>query len=285
MTSYFQLIILALLLLLPILYESSARFRYYTKFAVYGVGITLNAAILWPIFMLRPRNVRNFKIGGLFCRPISKVIGIKWTLRGEEYISQDQPYVIVANHQTSLDILGMLDIWGIMDKCTAVAKKELFYVFPFGITSWLGGLIFIDRKSGDKSRTMLNSLGDYLKRERIKLWIFPEGTRRNTNDIHAFKKGAFHIAISEQIPIMPVIYSSYTPFLDSKRKIFDNGEVIITTLPPISTVGMTTKDIDELMEKTKALMKDVYVETSAEINAKFMKSKISGIDKKIEKSN
>ncbi|XP_055680410.1 1-acyl-sn-glycerol-3-phosphate acyltransferase alpha [Lutzomyia longipalpis] len=284
MTSYFQLIILALLLLLPILYESSARFRYYTKFTVYCVGITVNAAILWPVFMCRPWNVRNLKIGGLFCRPISKIIGIKWTLRGEEYISQDKPFVIVANHQSSLDVLGMLDIWDVMDKCTVVAKKELFYVWPFGLSSWLGGLIFIDRKSSDKSRTILNSVGDYLKRERVKLWIFPEGTRRNTNDIHAFKKGAFHIAISEQIPIMPVIFSSYTPFIDSKKKIFDNGEVIITTLPPISTAGMTTKDIDALMEKTKGLMKDVYVETTAEISAKFMKSKISGIEKKVEKA-
>uniref|UniRef100_A0A1B0DGV9 1-acyl-sn-glycerol-3-phosphate acyltransferase n=1 Tax=Phlebotomus papatasi TaxID=29031 RepID=A0A1B0DGV9_PHLPP len=223
-------------------------------------------------------------IGGLFCRPISKIIGIKWTLRGEEYMSQDKPFVIVANHQTSLDILGMLDIWDVMDKCTVVAKRELFYAWPFGLSAWLGGLIYINRNSSDKSRMILNSVGDYLKKDRVKLWIFPEGTRRNTNDIHAFKKGAFHIAISEQLPILPVIFSSYTHFLDSKRKVFDNGEVIITTLPPISTVGMTTKDIDGLMEKTKALMKNVYLETTAEVNAKFMKSKISGMGKKDEKA-
>ncbi|XP_059616445.1 1-acyl-sn-glycerol-3-phosphate acyltransferase alpha [Phlebotomus argentipes] len=285
MTSYFQLIILALLLLLPILYESSAVFRYYTKFTVYCLGITINATILWPIFMFRPWNVRNLKIGGLWCRPISKIIGIKWTLRGEEYISQDKPYVIVANHQSSLDILGMLDIWHIMDKCTVVAKRELFYAWPFGLAAWLCNIIFIDRKSADKSRSTLNNMGDYLKGDRVKLWVFPEGTRRNSNDIHAFKKGAFHIAISEQLPILPVVFSSYSLFLDSKRKIFDNGEIIITTLPPISTAGMTTKDIDALMEKTKGLMKSVYLESTAEMNAKFMKTKISSIEKKDEKAS
>ncbi|GAB0088880.1 1-acyl-sn-glycerol-3-phosphate acyltransferase [Sergentomyia squamirostris] len=285
MTSYFQLIILALLLLVPILYESSAVFRYYTKFCVYCIGISINSLILGPIFLMRPFNVRNLKIGGLLCRPISKVIGVKWILRGEEFMSQDKAFVIVANHQSSLDVLGMLDIWDVMDKCTVVAKKELFYAWPFGFSAWLGGLTFIDRNRGEKSRKQLNEMGQYLKRDRVKLWVFPEGTRRNTNEIHAFKKGAFHTAISEEIPILPVVFSSYTYFLDSKRKVFDNGEVIITTLPPISTAGMTSKDIDVLMEKTKSQMKSVYLETSAEVNAKFLKTKVSGIEKKEEKVN
>lgn len=57
----------------------------------------------------------------------------------------------------------------------------------------------------------------------IKLWIFPEGTRHNTGEIHPFKKGAFHVAIRSQLPILPVVYSSYY-FLSAEEKRFDAGK-------------------------------------------------------------
>jgi len=37
--------------------------------------------------------------------------------------AKEQACIIVANHQSLLDILGMFDIWSVMDKCTVVAKK------------------------------------------------------------------------------------------------------------------------------------------------------------------
>lgn len=60
----------------------------------------------------------------------------------------------------------------------------------------------------------------------IKLWVFPEGTRHNTGDIHPFKKGAFHLAITSQLPILPVVYSQYY-FLDEKNRRFDHGKTIL----------------------------------------------------------
>lgn len=58
----------------------------------------------------------------------------------------------------------------------------------------------------------------------LKLWMFPEGTRRNTGEIHSFKKGAFHVAINGQIPILPIVYSQYY-FMDEKQRKFDNGKL------------------------------------------------------------
>jgi 1-acyl-sn-glycerol-3-phosphate acyltransferase len=54
------------------------------------------------------------------------------------------------------------------------------------------------------------------------MWVFPEGTRNNTGDILPFKKGAFHVAIAAQVPVLPVIFSSYY-FLDNKNKEFESG--------------------------------------------------------------
>lgn len=143
----------------------------------------------------------------------------------------------------------MFNIWHVMKKCTVVAKRELFYAWPFGLAAWLAGLIFIDRVKGEKARDILNQVNSKIKKQNIKLWVFPEGTRRNTGEIHNFKKGAFHMAIDEQIPILPVVFSSYCTFLNDKKKILNAGNIIITTLPPVSTEGLTKDDLPELLEK------------------------------------
>ncbi|XP_029721930.2 1-acyl-sn-glycerol-3-phosphate acyltransferase alpha [Aedes albopictus] len=163
----------------------------------------------------------------------------------------------------------MFDFWHVMDKCTVIAKKELLYTGPFGIAAWLSGLIFIDRKNAEKAHTAMNECTDMLKEKRTKLWVFPEGTRRNTNEIHQFKKGAFHVAVRSQLPIMPVVYSSYGSFLDDKAKILNNGHVIVTTLEPIETKGLTSEDIPELMERVRTVMLDTFKATTKEVENKY----------------
>jgi len=66
-----------------------------------------------------------------------------------------------------LFVTGMFDIWPVMDKCTVVAKKELFYAWPFGLAAWLCGLIFIDRMNTDKARTTINRATTLIKEKKV----------------------------------------------------------------------------------------------------------------------
>jgi len=43
------------------------------------------------------------------------------------------------------------------------------------------------------------------------------------------------------------------------------GRILVTTLPPISTEGLSTNDVEELMEKTRKAMNEVFHATSREI--------------------
>ena len=61
----------------------------------------------------------------------------------------------------------MFDIWPVMDKCTVVAKKEIFYAWPFGLAAWLCGLIFIDRMNSEKARTVINTATDNIKEKKV----------------------------------------------------------------------------------------------------------------------
>lgn len=155
-----------------------------------------------------------------------------------------------------------------MYKTTVVAKRELLYVWPFGVCAWLCGLIFINRYEAEKAKNTMNKAMERLKKEDIKLWVFPEGTRRNTGQLHDFKKGAFHVAINAQVPILPVVFSSYSSFLNDELRVLNSGEVIIEALPEISTKGLTIDDIGKVMDHTRSLMEMKFTENSKEIISK-----------------
>ncbi|XP_017011019.2 1-acyl-sn-glycerol-3-phosphate acyltransferase alpha [Drosophila takahashii] len=277
MSSFIELLGLFLLLMLPFLYETNHIFRYYFKFMLYYGIVSFNSIVLIPAFLTRPCDVRNLLWASTWCHRVSTLIGLRWELRGKEHLAKDQACIIVANHQSSLDVLGMFDIWHVMNKCTVVAKRELFYAWPFGLAAWLAGLIFIDRVRGEKARETLNDVNRRIKKQRIKLWVFPEGTRRNTGELHPFKKGAFHMAIDQQIPILPVVFSSYCTFLNDKKKILNAGRIVITTLPPVSTEGLTKDDIDVLMERVRSQMSETFKLSSAEALQRYIPMMKSGV--------
>ena len=55
-----------------------------------------------------------------------------------------------------------------------------------------------------------------------------------------FKKGAFNIAIRAQIPVIPIVFSSYLQFYSKEKRYYhDNGEVIAEVLDPIPTKGVS----------------------------------------------
>lgn len=180
-----------------------------------------------------------------------------------------------------MSIAGMFDIWPVMNKCTVIAKRELFFAWPFGLAAWLAGLIFINRMQSDGTRKQLTVAANNIKNKKIKMWIFPEGTRRNTGQLHPFKKGAFHVAIDAQLPILPIVYSSYRTFLDDKQKQMNSSRIIISTLPPIQTTGLTKIDLDRLMQHTYDVMNKEYHLITKEV---FEQSELSSATRKLQKS-
>ncbi|GCB83188.1 hypothetical protein scyTo_0023912, partial [Scyliorhinus torazame] len=57
----------------------------------------------------------------------------------------------------------------------------------------------------------------------IRLWVFPEGTRNHDGNMLPFKRGAFHLAVQAQVPIIPVVFSSYNDFYNRAEKRFTSG--------------------------------------------------------------
>ncbi|KAK6641083.1 hypothetical protein RUM44_012784 [Polyplax serrata] len=215
----------------------------------------------------RPRNWKNALIPAAGLRLIKRLFGFRWKVMGHQNIVRDSGSVVLINHQSIIDLIALAELWPIMDNCTVISKKEIFYLGPFGLASYLWGTIFIDRLNPDKAKDTINKTGETVRRRKAKLCMFPEGTRHGGDELLPFKKGAFHVAIASRVPIQPVVVSKYY-YIDYKKKRFDSGYTQIEILPPISTEGYTRDNIDELVEKTHQIMSKRYKELNKEVLGK-----------------
>lgn len=144
----------------------------------------------------------------------------------------------------------------------------LLFTGPFGLGAWLCGLVFINKDSRDGGKQRMNDAMEELKKKKIKLVVFPEGYRNHSGEIVEFKKGAFHMAIQSQVPIVPVVFSSYKFFMRKSERIFESGDVIIEALPEIPTEGLTSSDVGKLVEQTRNAMIEKYESLNREIENK-----------------
>ncbi|VVC36829.1 Hypothetical protein CINCED_3A000712 [Cinara cedri] len=220
----FEITSTLVIMFIIIMYTSSHAFRYYAKYALFTVLSYISATIFIPLMLRRPRDYRNGLLPAWGGRQISKMLGLTWEMRGQENIVQGSGCVVLINHQSCLDLLVLSEIWPVMDRCTVISKKEIFYFWPFGLASWLWGTIFIDRLNVASAQSTINKTGQAILQRKARLCMFPEGTRHGGLELLNFKKGAFHVAISSQCPIQPVVVSQYF-FLDHKKHIFDSGKI------------------------------------------------------------
>ena len=118
---------------LPGLYDYCPKFKFWLKFSVYYIWLMLASLIMIPLSITRPGSVDNARLGAKLMTPMSRVLGLSWSLQGQvELLTSTQPCVIVANHQSSVDLLGMFQIWDAVGRMSVIAKQSLMYYGPFG---------------------------------------------------------------------------------------------------------------------------------------------------------
>jgi 1-acyl-sn-glycerol-3-phosphate acyltransferase len=117
-------------------------------------------------------------------------------------IDRKKKYVIIANHQSLLDILVVAATLPLNFKF--LAKRELFYVPIMGWAMALAGYIPLNRSSHESGKMAVLKISKYLKKGASVL-LFPEGTRSRDGRIHAFKMGAFKLSRETGCAILPVV--------------------------------------------------------------------------------
>ncbi|XP_045512974.1 1-acyl-sn-glycerol-3-phosphate acyltransferase alpha-like [Pieris brassicae] len=262
---YGFVIMLATYILKKLFSETPNNIKFQSKFLVFYIWTSFVALFTLPFFVFRPRNVKNSLCGAQIVKHVTKLIEVKWHLRNGRILAEDRGAVIISNHQSSLDILGLFNVWHVAVKVAAIARKELFYIWPFGLAAYLAGVVFIDRNSTKDAYKQLKITSDVMIKNKTKIWIFPEGTRnKDFTKLLPFKKGGFNIAVAAQVPIIPVVISPYY-FINRKKNIFNKGHAIIQCLEPVPTKGLTMEDVPKLITKVRNIMEIAYKELSKEV--------------------
>ncbi|KAF2453905.1 hypothetical protein BDY21DRAFT_366627 [Lineolata rhizophorae] len=174
-----------------------------------------------------------------------------------------RPAVFVGNHQTELDVLLLACIFP--PYCSVTSKKSLKY-WPFlGWFMTASKTVFIDRANRTSAVAAFDGAAEQMRRERQSVFIFPEGTRSyaETPMLLPFKKGAFHLAVQAQVPVVPVVAANYSHILNMKKRVFNPGGIRTKVLRPIPTTGMTAADVPALAERVRDLMLRELVALSA----------------------
>ncbi|XP_069556973.1 1-acyl-sn-glycerol-3-phosphate acyltransferase beta [Brachyistius frenatus] len=250
------------LLLFPLLMWTSSTFVFYFKKCFYVAWMMALALLAIPLCVLKSggRDVENMRIIRSLARHVKYFLGLRFDVSGWEHLQTEGPYVIISNHQSSLDVLGLMEI--LPDRCTMIAKKELIYAGTVGLICWLGGIVFINRKKTSDAKNVMADAAKTMLDDQVRLWVFPEGTRNQSGDLLPFKKGAFHLAVQAQVPIIPVVFSNYSNFYLRKEKQFNSGTIRLKILPKIETKGMTTDDVASLSDKSFNVMRAAFVNVS-----------------------
>ena len=160
-----------------------------------------------------------------------KLFGITLVINGQENIPKDTNFILVANHQSILDIPILM--YGIRTKIVFIAKEELLKVPLLGWQIKALGHFTINRSNAKSSVTQLRSIEKRLENHEKSVILFPEGTRSTTGKIAEFKKGAFMMAVNSGTTLLPCHLEGTGKIANKKQLLIHPGTITLTIHPPI----------------------------------------------------
>ena len=131
------------------------------------------------------------------------ICGVRMEVDGQENIP-DGAVLIVGNHQSYLDILTTYV--NIKGGTGYVSKIEMDKVPVFNL--WMRGIncLFLDRDNIREGLKTIKKGTEELKKG-YSMFIFPEGTRNQGEEMLEFKAGSTKMAEKAGVPILPVAIS------------------------------------------------------------------------------
>ncbi|MCG8710407.1 1-acylglycerol-3-phosphate O-acyltransferase [Brenneria sp. 4F2] len=225
---------------------------------VFSILICVFGSIYCLFSPKNPRHVATF--GHLFGR-LSVIFGLKVELRIPPEAAHYGNCIYIANHQNNYDMVTAAN--AVQPRTITVGKKSLLWIPFFGPLYWLAGNLLIDRDNRAKAHGTIAQVVKHIKEENISIWMFPEGTRSRGRGLLPFKTGAFHAAISAEVPVVPICVSTTSNKIKLNR--WNNGHVIVEMLPPIDTRSYTKEQVRELTTHCHDIMAAKLAQLDAEV--------------------
>jgi 1-acyl-sn-glycerol-3-phosphate acyltransferase len=231
------------------------KIGFYVRAALVGLWFLTSSAIGIVITALNygdPTNSRRFsRLNSWLGLPL---LGMRIDVKGGDVMWGARPCVYVTNHQSNEDIFFHGAFYP--SRTVVTGKRELIRIPLFGWMFAAMGNILLDRNRHDTAVQQLGAAADRIRNEGISVWLFPEGHRNKTDQLLAFKRGGFHLAVLAQVPVVPIATQRYSSVLDMARQKMYGGTVHIEILDPIPTIGLTEADVPALAERAQQAVEE-----------------------------
>ena len=210
-------------------------------------GLFGTAALIASVWAKTGRT--QHRIAQAWARACLWISGARLTVKGVENLNQRGVAVYAANHTSYMDtpvVFGSLPF-----QFRILAKRELWSMPFIGWYLNRSGQIAVD---SDSARATLSSLSAGVKalKSGMSLFIFPEGSRTPDGEMKPFLAGAAYLAIRAQVPVVPIALSGAYDLLPIHASHFFPCAVTLQAGEPISTVGMSVRQTDELTDRIRA---------------------------------
>lgn len=230
----------------------------------------IKSAVLVPLFILYTIIISavfilvmslRFRRAGealiqLWSRVFLLVPPLHFTVDGTNNIKPDTQYFFLANHLSNFDV--PLLFRAIPTPIRYLAKKEVYKIPVFAQALNVAGIIKIDRGAGISSYAAINEGVANAKKNGYSLIVFAEGTRSRDGELHPFKKGAFRMAISTGLPVVPVTINGTWEVWPPGSKLFYKGDASVVVHEPIATAHLTSADINSLRNQVYGVIEERF---------------------------
>jgi 1-acyl-sn-glycerol-3-phosphate acyltransferase len=153
-------------------------------------------------------------------------------VEGREQVPAEGGALIVANHQSVLDIPLMAA--STSRHISFVARKSLAKSWLLGFIMRQCGAVLIDRGAGD--RTAMREMVEHLTRGDL-VAIFPEGTRTQDGSVGEFKRGALLAARKAKVPLLPASINGSFGIWPRTQKFPGRGRISVRYSPLLPADG------------------------------------------------
>jgi 1-acyl-sn-glycerol-3-phosphate acyltransferase len=217
-----------------------------------GVLTFVLSATIWVLHAFGRLDVhdRCERIGRFWSRNVLRLSGVRVQLHAPDRARWPNRAVIVANHQSWFDVFALAATLPVAYRF--VAKEELSRIPVFG-TAWQAcGHVSIPRKDRSRAIRSLKRASDQVREGKSAVILFPEGTRSPDGRLRAFKKGAFVLAINNEVPVIPVGISGSRHVMPKGSFRIRPGEIRIRVGDPISTDDLEHRHRNALLVRSRA---------------------------------
>jgi 1-acyl-sn-glycerol-3-phosphate acyltransferase len=195
----------------------------------------------------RRASVRVAHLWGRICM---RLVGVSVVVEGLDHIAAGERYVIMANHESALDIPVLLTALPPAIELRFLAKESLFSIPFLGWAMRASGFIAVNREDrSTAAATVARTLAE-VRRGGSPL-VFPEQTWTLDGRLLPFARGGFLVALKTGIPILPVGLEGPRLVLPPDKGIVRPGPVTVRIGAPIQTAGLGVSRRHELVAATR----------------------------------